>query len=217
MTIPSTLIALAASAAERPPLVDPVLGAIIGSVGAAIAAGLFAVFVKGKRAPADVLAAQVAADEAQARRIEADREDRKAREKGFAEAAAFIKATAESAIATYKDQQSELTATIGVLTDALEQQQRLASVQRDMSAVEKATHESTIAKLRERITSLQQQVDKLLDLTQAQQIKIAVLEGRTPVTDIDPDLFRTMGRQELDNLKTQMHHHDLDQKDLDLA
>jgi hypothetical protein len=90
-------------------------------------------------------------------------------------------------------------------------------VQRDMSAVEKATHESTIAKLRERITSLQQQVDKLLDLTQAQQIKIAVLEGRTPVTDIDPDLFRTMGRQELDNLKTQMHHHDLDQKDLDLA
>jgi hypothetical protein len=196
MTIPSTLIALAASAAERPPLVDPVLGAIIGSVGAAIAAGLFAVFVKGKRAPADVLAA---------------------REKGFAEAAAFIKATAESAIATYKDQQTELTATIGVLTDALEQQQRLAGVQRDMSEVEKATHESTIRKLRERITSLQQQVDKLLDLTQAQQIKIAVLEGRTPVTDIDPDLFRTMGRQELDNLKTQMHHHDLDQKDLDPA
>jgi chromosome segregation ATPase len=206
MTPPDAILALLA-AAETPPLIDPVTGSLIGVVSAAAIGGFFTLMVKRSRGPADVLAAQVAADEAARRRAETEAAALRSRELGFQEAAQFIKQSAESAIETYRNQQSELTATISVLTDSLEQHQRFTSAERDMSRAERESNEATIARLRERISSLQDQNEGLIELTRAQQLKIDMLEGRVQIEDVEPDNYRTLPAAEIQQLRDAMTPH----------
>jgi chromosome segregation ATPase len=191
------LIALAAEPTKAP-LENSTISAIVVSSIAAILSGAFAIWVKKARTPADRLAQQVALEEAQAKRAREERERDAAKEQGYREAAEFIKKSAETAIATYKDQTSELRETIAVLTNSLETHQRIASAERQLSDDERNANNATVTKLRDRIAALEDQIENLLTLTRAQQLKIDVLEGRAPA-ESEP-LDGTIPREQLRNL-----------------
>lgn len=179
------IVALLAAATDKPPLVDATTGSIIVALIAAVCTGLFSVWVKKARSPADVLAQQTALEQAQAQRARDERERDAAKEQGYREAAEFIKKSAETAIATYRDQTAELRETIQLLTTALEQHQRMNQAERDLSSEERANNERTIARLKQRIVALESQIENLLQLGRAQQLKIDVLEGRQPATAVE--------------------------------
>lgn len=197
-----TLVLAAAETPPKAPLAESILSAVIVSGIGAILTGVFAIWLKKARSPADKLAQEVALEEAKAKRAKEERERDAAKEQGYREAAEFIKKSAETAIATYKDQTAELRETIQVLTSSLETHQRIASAERTLSEEERAANTATIAKLRSRINALEEQVKNLLTLAHNQQLKIDVLEGRAPAEVV---LDGTIPREQLAALKSAMH------------
>jgi hypothetical protein len=194
---------LAQVAEAKPPLVDATLGTILVALITVIGGGIFAVWAKRSRTPADHLAQQIAAEEARERRIRAEHETLAAKEAGFKEAAEFVKKSAESAIQTYRDQTVNLRETIEVLTSSLETHQRIAATDRALSEEERRANEDTIVKLRGRIRALEAQAADLMSLTRAQQLKIDVLEGRTSSDAVDLDA--TIPRAQLEHLTQAMN------------
>jgi TolA-binding protein len=192
-----------AEAQSAPPLIDATLGTIIVALITCVGGGIFAVWAKRSRSPADHLAQQIASEEARERRIRAERERDAAKEAGFKEAAEFVKKSAESAIQTYRDQTVNLRETIEVLTTSLETHQRIASTDRALSDEERRVNDQTIRALRERIRALESQVSDLQNLTRAQQLKIDVLEGRTSSDVVDLDA--TIPRAQLEHLTQAMN------------
>lgn len=200
-----TLVLTAAAAAEqKPPLAESTISAIIVSGIGAVLTGVFALWLKKARSPADRLAQQVALEEAQAQRAREERERDAAKEQGYREAAEFIKKSAETAIETYKDQTAELRETIQVLTTSLETHQRIKEAERSMSEQERRLNEQTIQRLRDRIVSLEEQVSRLLDLTRAQQLKIDLLEGN-PTETVDSLEDGTIPSAQLAHLREALH------------
>lgn len=198
-----TLTTILAEAA-KPPLVDATTASIIVAAIGAFGTGMFALWVKKARSPADRLAQQVALETAQANRAREERERDAAKEQGYREAAEFIKKSAETAIATYRDQTSELRETIQVLTTSLETHQRIKEAERNLSEQERLANEATIERLQTRIRALEAQITNLLALTRNQQLKIDVLEGRTPVAAADT-IDATIPREQLAHLTAAMN------------
>jgi chromosome segregation ATPase len=203
------MIPFLADASTKPPLVDATTATIIVALIGALFTGVFSIWVKKARSPADRLAQQVALEQAQAQRARDERERDAAKEQGFREAAEFVKKSAETAIATYRDQTSELRETIQVLTASLETHQRIKEAERLMGAAEREANESTITRLQGRIAALEEQIKNLLDLTRAQQLKIDVMEGRRSASSEELD-DSTIPRAQLEHLQAAMAHDPLE-------
>jgi chromosome segregation ATPase len=195
-------VILAPLAVEATPLIDPGLTVLATTFITVVIGGVMAILLKRARGPAERLAEQTRSDTAAAERTRAEAERDAMKEAGYREAAEFVKQSASTSIATYREQTIELSKTITLLTTSLESNQRLLDAQRNLTAAERRGYEETIAALRARIVALEGQLANLQELTRHQRIKLDLLEQATAA--VDESEFSTIPPAELDALRAAM-------------
>lgn len=193
---------LAPLAVEATPLIDPALSVLATTFITVVIGGVMAILLKRARGPAERLAEQERADTAAAERTRAEAERDAMKEAGYREAAEFVKQSASTSIATYREQTIELSKTITLLTTSLESNQRLLDAQRNLTEAERRGYEETIAALRARIVALEGQLVNLQEITRQQRIKLDLLEQATAA--VDENEFSTIPPAELDALRAAM-------------